>query len=306
MKIDRLLGITIYLLNHKKASSQVLAEQFEVSVRTILRDIDTLCMAGIPVISTYGADGGYEILDTFQMERQIAGNMDYTYIITALQGFASAYPNKELDSTLEKLQAVSAKSSPAVVLDFGILREKENINHKLSLLEQAIRGKCTVTFSYTNSDNVKKDYEVEPVASMYQWYSWYLLCYYPKYKDYRTFKLNRMEQISVTGQKNSREHNTAEARALWEKQADNRRYLHIRLLCSGEIRIKCQEYLNGRIEREFENGDFLFSFSIPEKEQFWFGTLLSFGNKARVLEPEELKHRILSTCQDIFDQYKNV
>lgn len=61
MKTDRLLGITVYLLNHKKTSAKKLADHFEVSLRTIQRDIESLCLAGIPVVSTYGADGGYDI-----------------------------------------------------------------------------------------------------------------------------------------------------------------------------------------------------------------------------------------------------
>ncbi|MFA9378744.1 MAG: helix-turn-helix transcriptional regulator [Lachnotalea sp.] len=104
MKIDRLLGITIYLLNHGRTSAYFLAEHFKVSTRTIMRDIDTLCLAGIPVGSTYGVDGGYEIMDTFKMQRPIAGAIDYNYVICALQGLASAYANKDIEATLEKLQ----------------------------------------------------------------------------------------------------------------------------------------------------------------------------------------------------------
>ena len=91
MKIDRLLGITIFLLNNKKVSAKVLANKFEVSLRTIQRDLDTLCKAGIPVVYFFGVDGGYEILDCFNMDKQIVGNNDYSNIISALQGLASAY-----------------------------------------------------------------------------------------------------------------------------------------------------------------------------------------------------------------------
>jgi predicted DNA-binding transcriptional regulator YafY len=83
MKTDRLLGITVYLLNHMKTSAKRLADHFEVSPRTIQRDIESLCLAGIPVVSTYGTDGG-DIMDTFKMERQIAGQNDYTYIVASI------------------------------------------------------------------------------------------------------------------------------------------------------------------------------------------------------------------------------
>lgn len=306
MKIDRLLGITIYLLNHEKASAQVLAEQFEVSVRTIFRDIDSLCMAGIPVISTYGANGGYEIHNTFRMERQIAGVTDYSYIVTALKGLATAYNSKELNSTLEKIQNVSSGTPTNVILDFGVLSEKKNINHKLSILEQAIKEKHTVSFSYTNADNIQKNFEVEPIATMYKWYSWYLLSYFPKHEDYRIFKLERMDNIGITNHQNSIEHNVNYAKEQWEKQADNRKHLTIKLYCSNEIKVKCMEYLNGTIENEFENGDITITLSVPENEQFWYGVLLSFGNKIKILEPEELRQKICMTCQDILQEYNEV
>lgn len=180
MKIDRLLGITIYLLNHNRTTAQRLADRFEVSVRTIIRDIDTLCMAGIPVVSSYGVDGGYEILDTFKMEKQVAGENDYKYIISALEGFASAYDSKEIRSTLEKIELVSGGNPSDVVLDFGVLHENETINDKLSVLNRGIKERKIVQFDYTNERNIKKKFRVEAVATMYKWYSWYLIGYYSK------------------------------------------------------------------------------------------------------------------------------
>ena len=306
MKIDRLLGITIYLLNHKKVNAQILAEHFEVSVRTIMRDINSLCMAGIPVISNYGSHGGYEILNTFKMEKQIAGSIDYSYIVAALKGFTTAYNSKETNTTLQKIQSVSDGTPTNIILDFGILSERKDINHKLSILEQAINESHRVLFTYTNSDNIKKDFDVEPIATMYKWYNWYLLCYFPKYKDYRIFKLVRMVNIGISNHKNSMVHNVDYAKEQWEKQADNRKYINIRFYCSNDIKQKCMEYLNGHIESELENGDLIFTLSVPENEPFWYGVLLSFGNKIRILEPKELKRKICMTCQEILQVYYDV
>ena len=66
MKIDRLIGITMYLLNRNIVSARELADKFEVSVRTIVRDVEALSMAGIPISSLTGASGGYEILRHIQ------------------------------------------------------------------------------------------------------------------------------------------------------------------------------------------------------------------------------------------------
>lgn len=303
MKIDRLLGITIYLLNHNRTTAQRLADRFEVSVRTIIRDIDTLCMAGIPVVSSYGVDGGYEILDTFKMEKQVAGENDYKYIISALEGFASAYDSKEIRSTLEKIELVSGGNPSDVVLDFGVLHENETINDKLSVLNRGIKERKIVQFDYTNERNIKKKFRVEAVATMYKWYSWYLIGYYSKYDDYCIFKLVRMENLSITDTENSKIHNVSEVKEMLNNKKDNREYIKIKIYCCSEIKIKCQEYLNGVIEESFDNGDIIFSINVPKDEQFWFGTLISFGNKVKVLEPKEISDKICDICVEILKNY---
>lgn len=80
--------------------------------------------------------------------------------------------------------------------------------------------------------------------------------------------------------------------------------VHIKLYGKAIIKAKCREYLNGRITQEFENGDFEFSFSVPEHETFWYGVILSFGNKARIIEPQKIKERIIRTCKEIQMEYE--
>lgn len=304
MKIERLLGITIYLLNHKRVTAQTLSMRFEVSTRTIMRDINTLSLAGIPIVTMYGADGGYEILDSFKMERQVANKNDYSYIITALQGLQSAFDNKELKDTLEKMQAISPDSDTEMILDLGVANENKSINDKLIILNQAINKRQKVVFSYTNAANEYKEHEVEPVATMYKWYSWYLLCYYPKYEDYRIFKLIRMEQLGMIDQKNSKVHNVSEAKRKWEQSEKQQNSIHVKLFCKSIMKLKCVEYLNGEIVQEFDNGDAIFEFDVPENEHFWYGTILSFSSNIQVLEPLSLIEKIKLTCGEILDQYE--
>ena len=94
MKIDRLISIILYLLNHGRTSAQKLAEEFEVSPRTIVRDLESLDQAGIPIQSFCGVDGGYQIMDSFVLEKQVATSHKYDWIVTALRGMASAYARK--------------------------------------------------------------------------------------------------------------------------------------------------------------------------------------------------------------------
>ena len=307
MKIDRLLGITIYLLNHKKVSAKVLANKFEVSLRTIQRDIDTLCKSGIPVVSSLGMDGGYEILDSFKMEKQIAGNNDYSNIISALQGLVSAYASPKIETTLEKMKSLlNNKTDSNIILDFSVLRESKNTNENLKILENAVVEKCVVSFEYTNADNITTTKEVEPIAMTYKWYAWYLLAYSLEKEDYRLYKIVRMRNLELTNKSISRVHESAEVLLKKNDEQDTRQYLDIKLFCKSEIRMRAIEHLNGVIESEYGNGDFIMNLHLPQNEQLWFGTLLSLGNLVKVIEPEDLKHHLCDKCTDILNLYNNI
>ena len=275
MKIDRLMGIVVYLLNNGRTSAQKLAEEFEVSSRTIMRDMESIELAGIPIQSFYGVEGGYQIMDGFVLDKQIATTHDYDWIAAALKG-------------------------KAVSVDLSAAKEDNKINEQLALLEAAIKKKCIVRFSYTNSHDEMKEIQAEPVCLQYKWYNWYLIGYYEKYQDYCMFKLVRMNNLQVTDIKNTKAHNLSEIKM----KNSNDNIVHIKLYGKAIIKTKCREYLNGRITREFENGDFEFCFSVPEHETFWFGVILSFGNKAKIIEPQEIKERIIKTCKEIQMEYE--
>lgn len=306
MKIDRLLGIIVYLLNRDIVSGKHLAKKFEVSQRTIQRDIEAIGMAGIPITATPGVGGGYFILESFKMERQLLKDSDYWSIITALQGLASAYQNPGIDSVLEKMTSLSEnKHDATMILDFGVLSERGYINERLHQLEQAIIIKKAVSFCYTNAKNETHDWEVEPISLVYKWYTWYLLGYALKKSDYRLYKLVRMNNIQITNNPFSREHAPADDLIQCHEMKDSRQYIDIRLLCKPEARIEAIEYLNGEVEKACENGDVIIKLHLPQNERLWFGTLLSLGNRVEVIEPEVLKRRLCDKCQEILTLYQN-
>ena len=125
MRTDRLYAITLYLLNHGKTSASQLAKKFEVSVRTIQRDIDSLCEAGVPVVAETGAGGGYYLTDSFKMDAQTATDEDYSHILTALKGYATAMWSPGLDTAVEKIASLTKQKDDSIILDFSVLREAD-------------------------------------------------------------------------------------------------------------------------------------------------------------------------------------
>ena len=110
MKADRLYGITLYLLNHKRASGRCLADTFEVSLRCIQRDMDTLSMAGVPIIAYSGVNGGYELQEGYKLPAALVKEQDYAIIAASLDSMESAGLHKEVQTA--KLLFQSMRKTP--------------------------------------------------------------------------------------------------------------------------------------------------------------------------------------------------
>lgn len=303
MKIDRLIAITIHLLNRQIVSASALAERFEVSKRTIQRDINTLTLAGIPIVATHGSDGGYGIMDGFRLQKQIAGTDDYQNIITALQGLTTAYSNQKIQATLEKVLLSLPRSEQRVFIDLSVAREGVGTEDYLKSIEAAIHDKVPLEIEYTSAQQTVSTRVVEPLALTYRWYAWYLLAYCTVKRDYRLFKLARLSACRPLPGRFSREHGPVEDLLQAQLSADTRRYLAIKLLCRREARQQVLEYLQGQIVAEHESGDFTYAMQLPENERMWFSLLLGFGDQVRVLEPEELRARLRQKAQEILTIY---
>jgi predicted DNA-binding transcriptional regulator YafY len=307
MKIERLLGIVVYLLNREIVNANTLAEKFEVSVRTIQRDIETLNLSGIPIISIQGTNGGYGIVDNFKLEKQIASIEDYQFIITALTGMNSAYNNKKLQGTLEKLLSISKQEQSVnskVKLDFSVSREGNNIDNYLKIVEDAIDKKKVLEFEYTSSYGDKTLRTVEPIGVIYKWYAWYMLGYCCDKKDYRMFKVARMRNLKKQDKPFSIIHESFNNLLARQERQDRRDYMDVKLSCKGEIRISIEEYFPNASITEKGDGDFIIQFRAPDNEIGWKGLILTYGNKIKIIEPEELRKEFMMKAEEIVSTYK--
>ena len=304
MKIDRLLGIAFYLMNHSTVSANALAERFEVSKRTVQRDVDALCMAGIPVVSTYGAQGGYAIMDGFRLNKQAISEQDYTNIVTALQALCTAHNSRDIDATLDKVLACPRQGTDrSVVFDFGAAREDPRVNDSIETIHRAIAKKTQIIFSYTDANDRTTDKAVEPLALLYRWYAWYLFGYCTAKKGYRMYKLLRVSDPVVTDAPFSAEHGDVAALLEVALAQDDRVYWDIRLRCRASARTRVMEYLGGTVTEEMDNGDFILALHLPESEHMWFSMLMGMGSDVTVLQPPELKARLQQRARDILSAY---
>ena len=305
MKIDRLLSIVIYLLNHDTVSAAKLAEKFEVSKRTILRDIEQISLAGIPIRSVSGVNGGYSIMEGYKLDGRLVNAGDQTSIVTALKGFLSAYDGKRYNDLLEKISSIVPKEQQQTIFcDFGASGENNEIQTTLKTLEKAINDKNAVQITYVNALGGASDRLVEPLALSYRWYSWYFLAYCTVKQDYRIFKLARISKLEPTKTVFSKDHGDPAALLEQAFESGERKGLEVSLLCKAEVKVQVREYLGGVIEKTLDNGDVILHLSVLEDERMWFAMLLSFGDRVTVLAPEKLKARLTETAENILSLYK--
>ncbi len=293
MKIDRLYGEMLYLLQKESATAAEMAESFEVSIRTVQRDMDTLAMAGIPITALAGRTGGYRIEKTFDVRRHPATEQDFSHIRTALRGLATATDDPAVQTTLNKMLGADESH---MVLDFSILKEGAGL---LRQLQQAAAEKKTVSFTYTNAADQTRRHTVQPVAVVYQWYSWYLLGFVPEKEDYRIYKLVRMEAVT-TGEPFTRQHPPAET-LLQKKTGQPATRLTLR--CAPQMKTRVTEYLQGAVVETLPDGWLLMTCSIVESEHFWLGTVLGLGKEIEVLEPAHIRDRIRRTAEETLQMY---
>lgn len=306
MKIDRLIGITIYLLNRNTVSAKELAERFEVSVRTIVRDIEALSAAGIPVSSSTGMSGGYSIMEGYKLDGQMVDAEDQTAIVTALKGLFTAYDGSRYADVLEKLSSVFQKQEQQrVFLDFGASGENAVIQEKLKALDDAIKNRTTVNIDYVNASGTASNRLVEPLALNYRWYAWYLLAFCTEKQDYRIFKLVRIDRLELTSISFSREHGDPEIPLESAFSGAGRRIPNIVLQVKPFVKVQVCEYLNAKHMETLENGDFIMRIDAYESERMWFAMLMSFGDAVEVLEPEEVRIRVIETAKNILSLYNN-
>lgn len=301
MKIDRLIGILSLLLQKEKLTSSELAEKFEVSQRTILRDIDTLNLAGIPVVSSKGHNGGISIMKGYKVDSTLLSSDDMKAILSGLSSLDSVSGTNRYRQLMEKL---SADDTAAVNADNHIIIDlskwnKTFISEKMELIKKAMEQRHTISFRYF-SPNGESDRNIEPYHLVFQWSSWYVWGYCIKRDDYRMFKLTRMTDLTLTD-------TPFEERDVPEYTCDKMR--NTKGDVQAEIRFdKSQKW---RLIDEFgtdaldydENGDILL-FHSWENTASLYRYILSFGESAEVLAPEELRTGFAQAVKNISGKYQ--
>lgn len=302
MKIERLLKILVYLFNHKRVSAGDLAQRYNVSLRTIQRDIDTLTLAGFPIVAYTGFQGGYEIMDAYKLPIQLADDQDYQSIIVALHGLQTALGSTQIDATLEKLKSLTACQESPIALDLSAMHENFEYNSRIQIWITAIQEKKQVCVTYRNVQGKVSKRILEPLLLQYRWYAWYGLAYDTTKQDYRRFKIARMEEI-VPQMDTFQNHHASIADIQKGMEMNTiQDYVDFDVRCQACDAAVLNEYLNGTCKRQGDQ--ILLHLHLPKAEWQWKGRLLAMGNRIEILNHDELKAELCQLCHEFLNNHE--
>lgn len=299
MKLERMVGILFILLQHNKVTAPYLAETFEVSRRTINRDIEALCMAGIPLVTEKGAKGGISIMEGYKIDRTLLSTWEMQAILAGLRSLDSVSGTNRYVQLMEKLSVGTANVGAG---DQHILINlssycKSALTPKIEEIHKSIVSVRKLSFTYYGPKNIARRV-IEPYNLLFQWSSWYVWGWCLTRQDFRLFKLNRMTDLQTEGDFKKR---LAPLPDLSQEKVFPSLY---------SVKAKIKQRFKWRLIEEYgmesfteeSDGSLLFTFDFTNKESIicW---IASFGEDAELLEPAEFRKDILLFAEGIRKNY---
>lgn len=301
MKTERLIGILSVLLRQEKTTAPELARRFEVSRRTISRDIETLCRAGIPICTVQGAGGGISIMDGYRVDRTLLTSRDMQMILAGLRSLDSVSGSNYYRQLMEKLNPGSSdfvSGRDYILIDLSSWYGK-GLAEKISLIREAVEEKRILSFRYCapGGESIRR---IEPYFLVFHWSSWYVWGWCEKRGDFRLFKAVRMADLKkVEG---------FEPRNVPLPDLSNERAfpgkITVTALFAPEMKWRLAEEYGPDCWEVQEDGRLLFCRNYTSERELT-GWLLTFGDGVEVLEPESVRESLFRTGKRLVEMYGN-
>lgn len=300
MKLDRLIGILAILLQRERVTAPYLAEKFEVSRRTINRDIETLCMAGIPISTAQGSNGGIYIDNDYKIDKTLLTDMELQEILIGLKSLCSVGNAKSYELLKSKLNIADeewASEKSCIDINLGSWY-KASLVPKIDILRSAIKGHKIVRFNYF-AQNGESTREIEPYSLLFQWTAWYVWGWCRTRDDWRLFKLNRMQNLIATDSVFVR-------RKVAQPSFENDIYPK-KIAATIAVEPACK----WRVIEEYgldsykvgDDGRLILQLGFNDKN-YLFAWLMGFCGKAELIAPTELRSELLEISANIAELHK--
>lgn len=300
MKIDRLIGIITILQQKRTVTAPYLAEKFEVSRRTISRDIEDICKAGIPIITTQGAKGGISIMEGFALDTTVFTEQELTAIFAGLRSLDSVSTSASAERLAEKICGNSViPLADYMIIDLSSFY-RDDLVSKIDCIKKAIKeSRCITFYYYYNKGETQK--RIEPYLILFKWSDWYVFGFCKERQDFRMYKLRRLWNLELTEVFFDVRNIPEEKKQFGSHMADD--YV-IAAVYDASVKYRLVEEYGPDSFIEQEDGTLYteWGFTRIESAVSWF---LSFGNKVKVLGPPEMVETIKNTLDSIRNLYES-
>lgn len=301
MKINRLLEIVILLLNKETITARELSERFNVSIRTIYRDVEELSLSGIPVYMSKGKGGGISLLEEYTLDKNIFTEEERNNLIVALDTLNST-EHIALQGTLEKVNSIFGNGNKKnwIEVDLKQWGNKNKNNESFEMLKEAIFENQTIEFEYVNTKNIKSKRKVEPYKILYKGQSWYFFGFCLEKQDFRLFKLSRIRNMSKCNKHFL-------LREIEEKQIDKSeeykpKLIKLVLKFNKKMLYHIFDYYDDEEIIKTEDG-YIVNVEYPYDEWI-YSHILSYGSNVEILEPSFIREEIEKKIEKMVNIYR--
>lgn len=297
MQESRLFRIVYYLLENGKATAPELAQKFEVSIRTIYRDIDAISSVGIPIYAAQGKGGGISILSDYTLEKSFFSEQEREQILMALQGIM-ATTGKTSDELLTKLSGLfQMKFTKWIEVDFSDWVQGKPQQNTFVLIKNAIFQKKVISFCYFNSKGNNSKRNARPICLVFKSKDWYLYAFCLLRNDYRFFKLTRIRQVEMLSDTFTQDFTPIRI----EKQIHIEKTITVKLKFDRRIAFRVYDEFTDNITEDTQ-GNLYVQVNLPDNE-ILYSYLLSFAEYVEVLEPQCIRKQIKKRLQKMQEKY---
>lgn len=308
IRLDRLLAIVIKLLSCRRLTTRQLAEEFDVSVRTIYRDLQTISLSGVPIVAFQGQGGGWELDPEYLLDRRILSVDDLANIVSALQTIHNGVSHEGLAKTLDKMRSLITPQKRSeiesrlnhIVIDYQPWYSGSHNPLNMNLIHKAIETSRLLSFDYYNLKKESSQRRVEPMTLILKGNSWYLFAYCLQKQDYRLFRLSRMSKI--TRLETSFQRREATFNADRKCGAASKKTVELSLRFHRDIALTISDWFG--LEMTSFKGDYgHITVTLPDND--WLnGFLLGFGDKLVVESPKTIASRIKQLADAVSLNYQ--
>lgn len=299
MKENRYFQMIYLLLDKGQMTAPELADYFEVSIRTIYRDIDILSSAGIPIYATQGKGGGIAIQDSYVLKKSLLSEQEQKQILMALQGIR-VLEDEQINMLLSKLSGVFQRQQGNwLEIDFSTWTKSGAGKHNFQLLQSAIWKSRIVSFSYYSGKGEQTKRIIEPHKLVFKTSDWYLYGYCTLRKDFRFFKLTRIRDLKLQDAEFMRE--TPEH--IFERSDEfEMKTVQVTLLFDAGMSHEVYEKFDEEVSEQ-EDGSLLVTTILPDNELL-YSHVLSCRERVEVLSPPYVRDNVRKRVRKMLEIYK--